>query len=251
MKRTVLVTGGQRGIGLAVAQALQGAGFQVAISSEHPDDSAEVTQALSTLPDAHHYSHDLNDVPGVPALLDRIEAELGPVTTLVSNAGVPARVRGDMLDVSTANFDFTLGINLRGGFFLAQDVARRMLARKSDTYQALVFVTSVSAEMVSPERAEYCLSKAAAAMMAQLYAARLAEAGIGVYDIRPGIIETPMTSGVRDTYTARIEDGLVPARRWGQPQDIASTVLPLVTGQMAFATGAVIPVDGGLSIQRL
>ncbi|MDJ0995506.1 MAG: 3-ketoacyl-ACP reductase [Dinoroseobacter sp.] len=250
MSQTALITGGQRGIGLAIAQALQNAGFKVAIAAEQPSDSAEVIAALSILPGARYYVHDLRDTDAAP-LLDRIEDDLGPVTTLISNAGVPARVRGDMLDVTPENFDFTLGINLRGGFFLAQEVAKRMLPRETDAYRALVFVTSVSAGMVSPERAEYCLSKAAAAMMAQLYAARLADAGIGVFDIRPGIIDTPMTAGVRNTYTARIEDGLVPARRWGQPQDIATTILPLVTGQMAFATGAVIPVDGGLSIQRL
>lgn len=250
MSQTALITGGQRGIGLAVAQALHGAGFNVAIAAEQPRDSDEVTQALSTLPGARYYLHDLRDADA-SALLDQIETDFGTVTTLISNAGVPARVRGDMLDVRPENFDITLGINLRGGFFLAQQVAKRMLARDTTAYRSLVFVTSVSAEMVSPERSEYCLSKAAAAMMAQLYAARLAEAGIGVYDIRPGIIETPMTAGVRDRYSAQIEDGLVPARRWGLPQDIATTILPLVTGQMAFATGAVIPVDGGLSIQRL
>ncbi|MDJ0860363.1 MAG: 3-ketoacyl-ACP reductase [Dinoroseobacter sp.] len=251
MSQTALITGGQRGIGLAIAQALQNAGFKVAVAAEQPSDSVEVTEALSTMPGARYYAFDLQDMDARAALIDRIETDLGPVTTLISNAGVPARVRGDMLDVTPENFDFTLSINLRGGFFLAQEVAKRMLAQGAEAYRSLVFVTSVSAEMVSPERAEYCLSKAAAAMMAQLYAARLAEAGIGVFDTRPGIIDTPMTAGVRDTYTARIEDGLVPARRWGQPQDIASTILPLVTGQMAFATGAVIPVDGGLSIQRL
>jgi NAD(P)-dependent dehydrogenase (short-subunit alcohol dehydrogenase family) len=144
-----------------------------------------------------------------------------------------------------------MGINLRGTFFLAQAVARGMLAAPTDTYRSLIFVTSVSAEMASVERAEYCLSKSAAAMMAQLFAVRLAAANIGVYDLRPGIIATPMTAAVTDKYSARIADGLVPAGRWGQPADVGSVVVPLATGQMQFATGAVIPVDGGLSIQRL
>lgn len=251
MSQTALITGGQRGIGLAIAQALHGAGFRVAIASEASAENAEVAEALTTLPGARYYAHDLLEVDHAPALLDAVEADLGPVTTLISNAGVPARVRGDMLEVTPENFDFTLGINLLGGFFLAQEVARRMLGRDRDACHALVFVTSVSASMASPERAEYCMSKAGAAMMAQLFALRLAEAGIGVFDIRPGIIDTPMTAGVRDAYSARIADGLVPAKRWGMPQDIAQTVLPLVTGQMSFATGAVIPVDGGLSIKRL
>ena len=126
-----------------------------------------------------------------------------------------------------------------------------MVAQPSEDYRSIVFVTSVSAAMASIERAEYCISKAGAAMMAELFAVRLAPHGIGVFELRPGIIETGMTAGVKDTYTTRIEDGLVPAGRWGQPADIGNAVVPLVTGQMAFATGAVIPVDGGLSIARL
>ena len=146
---------------------------------------------------------------------------------------------------------FPLDINLRGAFFLAQSVAQRMVKGQVDGYRSIVFVTSVSADMVSIERAEYCISKAAAGMMAQLFAARLAGDGIGVFELRPGIIETGMTAGVKDKYTDRIEGGLVPAARWGQPSDIGSVVLPLVNGQMQFANGAVIPVDGGLSIHRL
>jgi NAD(P)-dependent dehydrogenase (short-subunit alcohol dehydrogenase family) len=187
----------------------------------------------------------------VGALVDRIEADLGPVTTLVSNAGVPARVRGDMLDLSPENFDFVLDVNLRGTFFLAQEVARRMIGRGSTYYRSLVFVTSVSAAAASPERAEYCISKAGAAMVAQLFAVRLAPHGIGVFDVRPGIVETAMTAAVKDKYTARIEGGLVPAGRWGHPHDVASAVMPLVIGLFGFATGAVVPVDGGLSIPRL
>jgi NAD(P)-dependent dehydrogenase (short-subunit alcohol dehydrogenase family) len=144
-----------------------------------------------------------------------------------------------------------MGINLRGAFFLAQAVARRMLAVPARHYRSITFVTSVSARMASPERADYCISKAAASMAAQALALRLAPHGIGVFELRPGIIETGMTAPVRDSYTARIADGLVPARRWGRPEDVGRAVLPLVGGQMAFATGAVIPVDGGLSIERL
>ena len=187
----------------------------------------------------------------MPALLDRVEAELGPVTTLVSNAGVPAPVRGDMLELTAESFDFVLGVNLRGGFFLAQAAARRMLELPPEPYRSIVFVTSVSAAIVSVERAEYCVSKAGAAMMAGLFAVRLAPHGIGVFEIRPGIVETGMTAGVKDKYTPRIEGGLVPAGRWGRPADVGAAVLPLVRGEMAFATGAVIPVDGGLSIARL
>lgn len=171
---------------------------------------------------------------------------------MINNAGVPAKIRGDMLEILPENYDFTLNINLKGAFFLTQAVVRQMLAQApTSVYQSVVFISSVSANMVSVERAEYCVSKAGVAMMAQLYAARLAGDGIGVFELRPGIIQTGMTAGVKDKYTARIEAGLVPAKRWGQPGDIGSTVVPLVSGQFAFANGAVIPVDGGLSIHRL
>lgn len=252
MTRVALVTGGQQGIGLGIAEALTGAGFRVALAAQKAPDAPEVVEALDILgEDARYFPHDLQDVDGVPRLIDRVEEALGPVCCLVSNAGVPAQVRGDMLDLRPDSFDFVLGVNLRGAFFLAQQVARRMLDRPADAYRSIVFVTSVSAAMVSIERAEYCISKAGAAMMAQLFAARLAPHGIGVFELRPGIIETGMTAGVKDSYTARIEGGLVPASRWGQPADIGTAVLPLALGQMAFANGAVIALDGGLSIPRL
>jgi NAD(P)-dependent dehydrogenase (short-subunit alcohol dehydrogenase family) len=251
MKPVALVTGGQQGIGFGIAEALAGAGFALAIAAERAPDDPAVRDALAALGDARYFRHDLREIAAVPALLDAVEAELGPVTTLVSNAGVPAKVRGDMLELLPDSFDFVLGVNLRGSFFLAQEAARRMLALPPEPYRSMVFVTSVSAAMVSVERAEYCISKAGAAMMAALFAVRLAPHGIGVFEVRPGIIETGMTAGVRDTYTARIEGGLVPAARWGQPADIGAAVLPLVQGAMAFATGAVIPADGGLSIPRL
>jgi NAD(P)-dependent dehydrogenase (short-subunit alcohol dehydrogenase family) len=252
MKPVALVTGGQQGIGLGIAEALAGAGFAIAIVAEREPEDAAVREALARLgPEARYVSHDVADIDRIPELLDRVEVELGPVACLVSNAGIPSPVRGDMLDVTPENFDVVLDVNLRGAFFLAQAVARRMLARESDAYRSMLFVTSVSADMVSVERAEYCLSKAAAAMMTKLFAARLAPHGIGVFELRPGIIETGMTAGVKEKYTARIEDGLVPAGRWGHPADIGSVAVPLATGQMAFANGAVIPVDGGLSIPRL
>ena len=248
----VLITGGQQGIGLGMAQALVGAGCRVALAARSAPDTDAVKKALALLGDsARYFRHDLQDIGHIGALLDAVEAVMGPVTALVSNAGVPARMRGDMLELLPENFDFVLDVNLRGAFFLAQDVARRMLALPAGPYRSITFVTSVSAGMVSVERAEYCVSKAGAAMMAQLFAVRLAPQGIGVFELRPGIIETGMTAGVKDKYTALIAGGLVPAGRWGQPADIGAVIVPIVLGQMAFATGAVIPVDGGLSIARL
>jgi NAD(P)-dependent dehydrogenase (short-subunit alcohol dehydrogenase family) len=248
MTKRALITGGQQGIGLGIAVALAAARYDIVIASELPPQAEAVQAALDQLgPSARYFQHDLRDVDGVPALLDAV----GPITTFISNAGVPAEVRGDMLDLTPASFDRVMAINLRGGFFLAQAVARYMIRTPPVHPLCICFVTSVSAAMASIERAEYCISKSGAAMMAQLFAARLAADGIAVFELRPGIIETGMTAAVHDTYTQRIEDGLVPARRWGKPADIGSVIVPLAEGAFGFATGAVIPVDGGLSIARL
>ena len=251
MTLRALITGGQQGIGLGIARALAGAGFHLTIAAELAPDATPVREGLAQLPEGTRYfRHDLADIAAIPALLARVEAE-GPLTTLISNAGVPAMARGDLLEMTPESFDRCHAINLRGTFFLAQAVARAMAGRHGPQYRSLLFVTSVSAEMASPDRGEYCISKAGAAMMARNFALRLAPLNIGVFELRPGIIATPMTAGVRDRYDARIAEGLVPANRWGQPADIGAAVLPLVTGQMAFATGAAIPLDGGLSLPRL
>lgn len=247
MIQKALITGGQQGIGLGIAQALHVAGWEVAIAADLPPAADAVTAALAVMPGAQYHRHDLCDIASVAAMLDAV----GPITTLISNAGVPAMVRGDLLDMQPDSFDRCIDVNLRGTFFLAQECARRMRALPQDPYRSLVFITSVSAAMVSADRAEYCISKAGAAMMAQAFAARLAPEGIGVFDIRPGIVATPMTAPVAARYDQRIAEGLVPAQRWGQPADIAQIILPLVRGDFAFSTGAVIPVDGGLSIHRL
>lgn len=252
MSQLALITGGQQGIGLGIAKALKRAGFQIAIASKPSPETPPVQQALASLGEGTAcFQHDVSNIDAVPALLDRIETEMGPVTTFVSNAGVGAPVRGDMLDLSPENFDFVMDINLKGAFFLSQEVAKRMLDQTGDAYRSIIFITSVSSTMASTERAEYCMSKAGATMMSKLFAVRLAPHGIGVFELRPGIIATGMTAGVKDKYTPQIEAGLVPAARWGEPRDIGQIVVPIATGQMAFANGAVIPVDGGLSIARL
>jgi NAD(P)-dependent dehydrogenase (short-subunit alcohol dehydrogenase family) len=251
MTRVALVTGGQQGIGLGIAKALHGAGWRVALLSERHGTDPAVAAALAALPGAVHVRHDVARIGDAPEALDAAERALGPVTTFVSNAGVPAMARGDILDMTPESFDRCMSVNLRGAHFLIQEAARRMLALPSEPFRSIQIVTSVSAGMVSPDRAEYCISKAGAAMMAQAYAARLAGDGIGVYDLRPGIVRTPMTDPVSDRYDARIAGGLVPAGRWGEPADIGRIAVPLARGDFAFATGAVIPVDGGLSIHRL
>lgn len=252
MSGVALITGGQQGIGLGIALALRDAGFKIAIASRSGAEKPAVQAALRALGDGAVYlSHDVSNIDGVPALLDAVEAQLGPVTTFVNNAGVGAPERGDLLDLKPENWDFVQNINLRGAFFLAQEVARRMVLQDGAIYRSISFVTSVSATMASPERGEYCVSKAGAAMMAQLFALRLASEGIGVFELRPGVIATEMTAGVKEKYDARIADGLIPAGRWGEPGDIGGAVVPLAMGQMAYCSGSVIAVDGGLSIARL
>ncbi|MBO9400081.1 3-ketoacyl-ACP reductase [Shimia sp. R9_3] len=252
MSGVALITGGQQGIGLGIAQALQAAGFRIAIASLPEPDAPAVQAGLAALDgDAVYFTHDVSDIVAIPQLLDQVEAAVGPVTALVNNAGVGAPARGDLLDLQPENWDFVQNINLRGAFFLAQEVARRMVTQGGENYRSISFVTSVSAEMASPERAEYCVSKAGASMVVKLFAARLAAENIGVFEIRPGVIATEMTAGVKDKYDARIADGLIPAARWGTPADVGQAVVPLATGQMAYCSGSVIAVDGGLSIARL
>jgi NAD(P)-dependent dehydrogenase (short-subunit alcohol dehydrogenase family) len=248
--KLAVITGGHQGVGLGIAEALQEAGFALALVGQAPPRHPQVTAALGHLPGAHYFQHDLKEVEKVARLVADIETACGPISILVSNAGVPSKIAGDMLEIAPANFDFVLNINLRGSFFLAQEVARRMLAAKTTDYRALIFVTSVSAGMVSVDRAEYCISKAAASMAVEAFAVRLAPEGIGVFELRPGLIETEMSDEIRAKHEARIASGLVPAGRWGQPADIGRVVVPMATGAMDFATGAIVPVDGGLSIPR-
>jgi 3-oxoacyl-[acyl-carrier protein] reductase len=187
-------------------------------------------------------------------LLDEVLQRYGTLHALVNNAGRAPRVRADLLDAGEASFEELIRTNLQGPYFLTQAAARLMVdARRLDASAraAIVFITSVSAELASPNRGEYCVSKAGLAMAVKLFAARLAEHAIPVYEVRPGIIQTDMTAGVRDVYDRRIAEGLVPDRRWGTPADVGRAVAALLRGDLPFATGSVIHIDGGLSIPRL
>jgi NAD(P)-dependent dehydrogenase (short-subunit alcohol dehydrogenase family) len=169
----------------------------------------------------------------------------------VNNAGIGSPARGDLLDVSAEAFDQVLGVNLRGTFFFTQAVARHMISNNSGHARSIITLSSVSAELASPERGEYCLSKSALAMLTKLFALRLAPERISVFEVRPGVIRTPMTSAVADKYDRRIAEGLVPMSRWGEPEDVGTAVAALASGQFQFASGSVINLDGGLSIPRL
>jgi 3-oxoacyl-[acyl-carrier protein] reductase len=188
------------------------------------------------------------------ALVDTIGARYGALNAIVNNAGRAPAVRADLLEASEESFEALITTNLQGPYFLTQALAREMVQRRGmePTFRAtIIFVTSVSADMASPNRGEYCVSKAGLAMATKLFAARLATEGIPVFEVRPGIVATDMTAGVRDAYDRRIADGLVPEGRWGLPEDVGRTVAALVRGDLPYATGSVVHVDGGLSIPRL
>jgi 3-oxoacyl-[acyl-carrier protein] reductase len=245
-----LVTGAARGIGHAVAHALAAAGYDLAITDvEDPSEAVYSLQSLGVR--AHGETFDLADLSCHAPALARIEATVGPVDLLVNNAGRGSVLRGDLLDLSPENFDTVLSVNLRGTVFLTQAVVKRMLAAPSPYPRAIITITSVSAEAASPERTDYCVSKAGLSMAVKALALRLASTGIGVYEIRPGIIATDMTAGVRDKYDRLIEAGLVPQARWGYPDDIARAIVALAGGAFAFSQGQIIDIDGGLSLPRL
>lgn len=254
MNRPVaLVTGARRGIGRAVAITLAAEGFDVALADMV--DDAEMRDATAAVRSAGGRAHvevfDLADVAAHAGALARIEAALGPVACLVNNAGRGSVVRGDLLDLSPENFDAVMDVNLRGTMFLTQAVVRRMLAAPvPPDFRSVVTITSVSAAVASPERADYCVSKAGLSMFVTALAMRLADSGIGVYEVRPGIIETDMTAGVKPKYDALIAGGLVPQKRWGRPSDVARAVAALARGDLGFSQGQVVMVDGGLTVPR-
>jgi 3-oxoacyl-[acyl-carrier protein] reductase len=251
-----LVTGGTRGIGLGIARALAREGWNLLLSGVRPrDEVAAVLQELESAGGTVGYvAGDISQAAGRTAILNEIRARHGTINALVNNAGRAPRVRADLMDASEESFEEVLRTNLQGPYFLTQALARDMLVRMREDaafHGAIVFVTSVSVEMASPNRGEYCVSKAGLAMAARLFAVRLAADGIPVYDVRPGIIATDMTAAVHDAYDRRIGDGLVPERRWGQPDDVGRTVAALLRGDVPYATGTVIHIDGGLSVPRL
>ncbi|WEX77364.1 3-ketoacyl-ACP reductase [Sinorhizobium numidicum] len=248
-----IVTGGRRGIGLGIARALAVSGFDIAITGiGDAEGVARVIADLGALgARAVFLRADLADLGSHQASVDAVAAEFGRIDCLVNNAGIAPVVRGDFLDLKPENFDAIVGINLRGTVFFTQAVLKAMLATPAAAPRSIVNITSVSAAMTSPERLDYCMSKAGLAAFSQGLALRLAETGISVFEVRPGIIRSDMTAAVSGKYDALIEAGLVPMRRWGDPEDIGNIVAGLASGKFGFATGSVIQADGGLSISRL
>lgn len=255
-RQIALVTGGTRGIGLGIARALAADGCDLSLSGLRP--SSDVRDTIASLEAlgarVEYFVSDIASASARAALVDETERAFGTINALINNAGRAPRLRADLLEATEESFDELVRTNLLGPYFLTQTVARAMLERRTTDAEfraSIVFVTSVSADHASVNRGDYCVSKAGLSMAARLFAARLAADGIPVYEVRPGIIATDMTARVKDLYDRRIADGLVPEGRWGQPDDVGRVVAALIRGDMPYATGSIITVDGGLSIPRL
>jgi len=253
-----LVTGGTRGIGLGIARSLAQEGWALALCGMRPE--ADVAETLAELqkngaPEVAYWVADIGSRDARSRLLDGVQARFATLDALVNNAGKAPSVRADLLEASEESFEDLVRTNLQGPYFLTQRAAPLLAAaraaRTEGTKGGVVFVTSVSAELASLNRGEYCVSKAGLAMTAQLFALRLAPEGVPVFEVRPGIIATDMTARVKEAYDQRIADGLVPERRWGYPGDVGRMVAALLRGDAPYATGSVIHVAGGLQIGRL
>lgn len=244
-----VVTGAKQGLGRATAVEMAKAGFDIVAADLAEDEAARDTLAeiRAAGAEALFLAADIAEVGRHEALVESAWGAFGAVDCLVNNAGVAARPLTDILDLGTEAFDRNLGVNLHGTFFLTQAFARRMIAA-ADTphYRSIVIVSSIAASHVSTDRAQYCVSKAALSMVAKLYAARLAEYGIHVHEIRPGFIRTAMTaSAPRGKIDDYIEGGAVPLRRWGEATDIGRSIATLASGAMPYLDGQAIYIDGG------
>lgn len=250
-----LVTGGQRGIGRGCVYALAEAGFDVVVNDlERSADAEETLEGVAERGRrAAFVKANLADLDQHPRLVAEAVAAFGGLDCLVNNAGVSVLSRSDLLDVSPESFDRCIAVNLRGTFFLTQRVTRWMVAHpaaEGDPPRSIVTISSSNARLVSIARGEYCMSKAGLAMMVQLFGVRLAEEGIGVYEIRPGLIRTPMTAKSAATYDKAIAEGISPIRRWGEPEDVGRTVATMATGGLPFTVGQVVCTDGGMYIRH-
>jgi NAD(P)-dependent dehydrogenase (short-subunit alcohol dehydrogenase family) len=256
MKRAALVTGGARGIGFGIARCLARDGCDIALCDIRPE--GEVEQALETLRGCgvrvDYFTADVGDRHARSRLLSELKERMGRLHILVNNAGVAPTERKDLLEATEESFERVMRINLQGPYFLTQAVANWMVEQKrheADFHACIVNISSISATVASINRGEYCLSKAGVSMATQLWAVRLAEYGIPVYDVRPGIIRTEMTAGVQAKYDKLISEGLLLQARWGLPEDVGRAVAMLARGDLAYSTGQIIYIDGGFSVLRL
>lgn len=257
MRKVALITGGARGIGFGIAARLAAEGHDIAVMDVHEEEA--VVAALAQLRAAGartlYCRADVSLAADRARALAAIGEEFGRLDVLVNNAGVAPRQRADLLEATEESYERVMRINLQGPYFLTQAVANWMVRQKRADPAfggCIVNISSTSATVVSTSRGEYCVSKAGVSMMTQLFAARLGEFDIPVYEIRPGIIKTDMTAVVREKYDRLIfEQGILPQRRWGMPEDVARAAAMMVRGDIAYSTGQVVVVGGGLTLQQL
>lgn len=247
--KTALVTGSSRGIGRGIADLLRESGFSVVYSGTRLERPADLPE------DCDYFPCDVSDAAQRRAVLRHVTDTRGRLDLLVNNAGVAPLERRDLLDMDEASFDRVIGINLKGTLFMCQAAARLMLdglaAGLTDYHPRIVNIGSISAYTSSTSRGEYCISKAGVGMVTKLFADRLADAGIPVFEVRPGIIDTDMTRVVHEKYERLIGEGLLPIRRFGQPEDVARMVLACASGLLDYAAGQVLNADGGFALRRL
>ncbi len=255
-KKVAIVTGGSRGIGRGIVLGLAAQGWSVTVNYRGNAGAAQETADLASQAGAEALivQADIGAAADRERLVQEVVARFGHVDLLVNNAGMAPRVRLDILETSEESYDEVMAVNLKGPFFLTQRVANAMIEAgqaQGQVNPAIINIGSISAYTSSPNRGEYCISKAGMGMMTALFADRLAAHGINVYEVRPGIIETDMTSGVTAKYDKMIGEGLTPIRRWGHPDDVARAVVALAEGHFPFSTGEIINVDGGFHLRRL
>jgi 3-oxoacyl-[acyl-carrier protein] reductase len=254
--RVALITGGARGIGLGIAKSLAAEGFSLALNGIRAED--QVQDVLASFRDdgvtVVYCQGDVGSAPDRESIMQRVRDEFGRLDVLVNNAGITSPGRKDLLEADEESFDRVVAVNLKGPYFLTQLAANFMIELRNAGAQAepcVVNMSSISAEFVSTNRGDYCLTKAATGMATKLWATRLAEFDIRVYEIQPGVIRSDMTSGVTEKYDRLIEEGLTLEKRWGEPADIGRAVTALVRGDIPYATGQVLYLDGGMRIPRL
>lgn len=254
-QRVALVTGGSRGIGLGICRALASEGWDLAIGGRRPNSAVDgvLAELRNAGRDVLYIQADVSMHQDRLRLIDAVEARFGRLNVLVNNAGVAPDVRADMLVATEESYDRVMSINLKGPYFLTQTVANWMIGQKRDGgFQGcIVNVSSMSAFVASPSRGEYCLSKAGVSMATKLWAVRLGEFGIPVYEVCPGVVVTDMTAAVKQKYDSLIAEGLTVQGRWGYPEDVGKAVAMLVRGDLPYSSGQSIMVDGGLTVQRL
>ena len=256
-KPVAVITGASRGIGRATAIALAGEGYDIAAIARSVDsEGMEILGAEVEKRGAQFFpvGLDISCTECQKEVVSNILQRYGRIDFLVNNAGVAPLQRKDLLEMTEDSYDRVMNINLRGPVFFAQKVAREMVWLKGQVQgykPSIIFITSVSAELSSTNRAEYCVSKAGLSMASTVFADRLAKEGISVFEVRPGIIQTDMTIKLTDKYTKLIKEGLVPQRRWGLPEDVGKAVASIARGDWDYSTGMVFEISGGLNIHGM